>query len=146
MSEILAAVLYAQLEEREYINGSRMNAWNTYNAGLEELERQGKLKRPTIPKDCEHNAHIYYIRVADEKGYKLIKKLASERKVGISSHYLALHLSPGAAKFGKSMECPEAAACASSLLRLPVWVGMTEPQLATVIAVVRDALLPGPVN
>ena len=142
MSEILAAVLHAQLDQWQAITSSRMHAWNTYHVGLEALERQGKLQRPAVPEGCVHNAHIYYVRVSDAQGYARIKALAAERKVGIQAHYVALHLSPAAAKYGVSHDCSEAASCAASLLRLPIWVGLTDAQLAAVVAIVYDALAP----
>ena len=104
------------------INSARMEVWKAYHAGLEGLETQGKLARPVIPEGCEHNAHIYYIRVQDSQSAAKLDKLAKERKIGIFSHYQALHASPAAAKYGRSMECPESLACAAQLRRLPMWV------------------------
>lgn len=140
MSEINAAVLHAQLESRVMINAARMQVWDAYHAGLEGLEAQGKLSRPIIPAECEHNAHIYYIRVRDAQGRANLDKLAKERSIGVFSHYAALHTSPGAAKFARAMVCTEAAECASQLRRLPMWVDLSERNVATVIALVQDAL------
>jgi len=140
MSEISAAVLHAQLEERVMINASRMQVWETYHAALEGLEAKGKLVRPVIPEGCTHNAHIFYIRVRDPEDCAKLDRLAKERNIGIFSHYLALHNSPGAAKYGRSMDCPESSRCTTQLRRLPIWVGLGTEQVAFVVTTVRDAL------
>jgi len=140
MSEINAAVLHAQLGSRVMINAARMQVWDAYHAALEGLEAQGKLSRPVIPVECEHNAHIYYIRVKDAQGRANLDKLAKERSIGVFSHYQALHISPAAAKFARSMVCTEAAECASQLRRLPMWVGLSALNVDAVVALVHDAL------
>ncbi|NCC45135.1 MAG: dTDP-4-amino-4,6-dideoxygalactose transaminase, partial [Clostridia bacterium] len=61
INEMTAAFLWAQLEEAEDIISKRLHIWNTYHSELESLEAEGKLKRPTIPDECKHNGHIYYI-------------------------------------------------------------------------------------
>ncbi|MHB1334877.1 MAG: dTDP-4-amino-4,6-dideoxygalactose transaminase [Candidatus Humimicrobiaceae bacterium] len=60
-SEILAAFLYSQLENVEVITNKRRGCWNYYFDNLEKLEAEGFLKRPTIPYNCEHNGHLFYI-------------------------------------------------------------------------------------
>jgi dTDP-4-amino-4,6-dideoxygalactose transaminase len=64
-SELNAAYLYAQLESADDINNNRLKNWQLYNETLEILENQGFLERPYIPNECEHNAHMYYIKVKD---------------------------------------------------------------------------------
>lgn len=140
MSELCAAVLHAQLEERIWINNMRMAVWDAYQAALEPLERDGKLARPVIPKDVVHNAHLYYIRVHDKEHFTKIQKAASARKIGIFTHYHPLHVSPGAAKLARSTACPESLKCWSGLLRLPLWVGITDDQIATVVDLIKQAV------
>jgi len=74
------------------------------------------------------------------QGRANLDKLAKERSIGVFSHYSALHASPGAAKFARAMVCTEAAECASQLRRLPMWVDLSERNVAAVIALVQDAL------
>src|SRR3989304_5777823 len=64
-SEILSAFLYAQLENIEVINEDRKNSWSYYYDNLEDLEERGFLKKPFIPKECKHNAHMFYIILND---------------------------------------------------------------------------------
>lgn len=88
-----------------------------------------------------HNGHIYYIRVQDRSRFLALGALAKERKIGIFTHYEPLHSSTGGLKLAKTVsDCPETTACASSLYRLPMWVGLTAEEMARVIAVVQDAL------
>jgi dTDP-4-amino-4,6-dideoxygalactose transaminase len=74
------------------------------------------------------------------QGRANLDKLAKERSIGVFSHYAALHTSPAAAKFARAMVCTEAAECASQLRRLPMWVDLSERNVAAVIALVQDAL------
>ncbi|MDZ7543013.1 dTDP-4-amino-4,6-dideoxygalactose transaminase, partial [Clostridium perfringens] len=64
-SELNAAYLYAQLEEADNINEDRLNSWNLYYTGLKDLENKGVIELPYIPKECKHNAHMFYIKVKD---------------------------------------------------------------------------------
>ena len=65
-SEIIAAFLWAQLEEAERITRERMAIWQRYHAMLAPLEQHGLLRRPIIPADCQHNGHMYYVLLAPE--------------------------------------------------------------------------------
>lgn len=64
--ELIAAFLWAQLEEAERITESRLEIWQRYNTLLEPLEAQGLLRRPIVPEECKHNAHMYYVLLAPE--------------------------------------------------------------------------------
>ena len=64
-SEMNAAYLYAQLEQADEINNKRLALWNQYYCGLEDLQKKGYLQLPYIPEECEHNAHMFYIKVKD---------------------------------------------------------------------------------
>ena len=141
MSEISAAMLAAQLEARKSIIAARVHVWNSYHVALEPLEKEGKLRRPHIPDACVHNGHIYYIRVPDREKFLALGRLAKQRKVGIFTHYEPLHSSTGGLKFARQgSSCHETTGCAKSLYRLPLWVELSETDIARVIAVVRDAL------
>lgn len=140
MSEIAAAVLLGQLETRDAIQCSRLRSWQFYHDALENLELEGKLRRPAIPKGCTHNAHIYYIRVPKESDFKRVVQTAGRRNVSVFTHYEPLHNSAGGQKFGRtSGTCSEVQACANQLLRLPMWAGLTGDMLERVIAVVYEA-------
>jgi len=63
MNDVSAAYLWGQLEVAEEINEFRLRAWNRYYNGLLELEKEGFIELPTVPKHCRHNGHIFYIKV-----------------------------------------------------------------------------------
>lgn len=137
--EIIAAFLWAQMEEAEGITRRRIDIWNKYHHGFKELETSGKIRRPIIPSASTHNAHMYYILLPDlDSRSKLICQL--DRK-GISSvfHYIPLHTSPAGAAFSKTLEeLTVTDDCADRLLRLPLWCGLEDHQEKVINAVVQS--------
>lgn len=125
-SDLLAAVLLAQLEACDAINEERRRIWTRYHLGFRELEAQQKLVRPAVPDLCEHNGHIYYIVLPSLKAREdLIAHLKSR---GISSvfHYVPLHSSPAGLKYGRAATgMAQTDRLGECLLRLPSWVGLT---------------------
>ena len=100
-SELNAAYLYAQLEEYQRINKKRMDIYQYYHRNLKHLEEEGKIQQPFVPKECIHNAHMYYIKVRDIT--VRTKLIAYLREKGIMSvfHYVPLHSAPAGKKFGR---------------------------------------------
>ena len=127
--EIIAAFLWAQMEEVEPITRRRLAMWNTYHQWFAEPERAGKLRRPVIPSHCTHNAHMYYILLPSlEQRMALIDSL---RKSGVHSvfHYVPLHSAPAGRKFGRAVgDLAVTNDISDRLLRLPMWVGMEDDQ------------------
>ena len=138
--EIIAAFLWAQMEEVEPITRRRLAMWNTYHQWFAEPERAGKLRRPVIPGHCTHNAHMYYILLPSlEQRMALIDSL---RKSGVHSvfHYVPLHSAPAGRKFGRAVgDLAVTNDISDRLLRLPMWVGMEDDQ-ADVIKTILSAL------
>lgn len=126
MSDLAAAFLYAQLEEAEPITAARLAIWRRYHQALAPLEAEGLLRRPVVPAQARHNGHLYYVLVADtETRDGLIGALKS---AGIQAvfHYVPLHSSPAGSRFGRPAgQLPETDRASATLLRLPLWVGMT---------------------
>jgi dTDP-4-amino-4,6-dideoxygalactose transaminase len=125
--EIVAAFLWAQIEEADAITERRLEMWARYHADLAGLESAGLLRRPVVPTDCHHNAHMYYVLLRDrERRTALIDHLARN---GIQSvfHYVPLHSSPMGIAVGRA-EGPMANtdAAGERLLRLPLWLGLEE--------------------
>jgi dTDP-4-amino-4,6-dideoxygalactose transaminase len=121
-SEILAAVLLAQLEESPAITAQRLKIWNHYHAALAPVEERGLLRRPIVPESCKHNGHLYYILArSPEEREQSIAKLKED---GIQSvfHYLPLHLSPAGKKYGRvGGDLSKTVDLSARLLRLPLW-------------------------
>lgn len=124
-SEILAAFLYAQMEEADKITNTRLAIWDRYHQAFEDLEKKGKLRRPIVPKECQHNAHMYYLLLNSlEERTEFIAKMR-EKEIGCVFHYLPLHDSPAGKKFGRyAKELPVTKKVSDTLVRLPLWVGL----------------------
>lgn len=140
-SELTAAFLLAQLESAQMITAERLKIWDFYHAALAQLEQQGLIKRPIVPKECEHNAHIYYVLLSDELDRDAVIANMKMQDVHPTSHYVPLHNSPAGEKFGRvsgSMDITNKQA--NRILRLPLWVGMTQLQMERVKEVFSRAL------
>jgi len=128
-SEINAAFLWAQLEEAERIKRERVALWNNYHAGLEALERRGLLRRPIVPDDCEHNGHLYYVLLQPEVDRQAVLRKLKDNAVHSVFHYVPLHSSPAGQRFGRAHgELSLTTSLSERLLRLPMWIGLTEGQ------------------
>ena len=100
-SELNAAYLYGQLENAQLIFDSRMNAWNMYAECLKDLADAGYIELPTIPKECEHNAHMFYIKCKDLAERTKLIDPSKEKGVNSVFHYIPLHSSPAGMKYGR---------------------------------------------
>ena len=129
-SDMNAAYLYAQLEVAEVINKDRLNSWNLYYESLEPLQDDGYIELPYVPKECKHNAHMFYIKVKDL--YERTRLIAHLKENGIASafHYVPLHSSPAGKRFGKfSGEDVYTTVESDRLLRLPMYYGLKESDM-----------------
>jgi len=126
-SEIIAAFLAAQLEHSAQINARRMAIWDRYHAWAEPLERQGIVRRPVIPADCTHNAHMYYLLMPSlDARTRLIGNL-KEHGVGAVFHYIPLHSAPAGQLHGRAVGAMGVTNDVSDrLVRLPFWIGLEE--------------------
>jgi dTDP-4-amino-4,6-dideoxygalactose transaminase len=140
-SEINAAFLYAQLEEAQAITSERLRIWNRYHDAFQELEERGAARRPIVPTHCRQNGHLYYLLVSDERTRdELIAHLAGE-EINAVFHYVPLHASPAGRRYGRAAGSLGTTVDASSrLLRLPLWAGMTDDEVARVVSAVYDGL------
>ena len=140
-SDLLAAILSAQMERYDEILEKRMNVWNTYYNGLECLEKEGLLRRPVLPEGIEHNAHMFCIVLPDEDTRtKLINSL---KEKGISSYicYVPLHSSPYGQKLGYTPEMlPVTEDLGKRILRLPLYVDMTTEDTLYVVDEISKSL------
>lgn len=140
-SDVLAAMLYGQMERFDEIMQKRMKVWNAYNDAFSELEKQEKLIRPYIPEYSTHNAHMYYIFLPNKEiRDNMILKLR-ERGVQSVFHYIPLHTSPMGRGFGyKEGDLPITEEYAGRLLRLPMWADLAEDDIEAVINAVKEIL------
>ena len=138
-SDLNAAYLWAQLEKADEINYNRLTSWNYYYEQLRPLEDAGKIELPTIPEGCEHNAHMFYIKVADlEERGALIKHL-KDRDVMAVFHYIPLHGSPAGQRFGRfSGEDVYTTRESDRLVRLPMYYGLEQDDLREVVDATKE--------
>lgn len=137
-SDMLAAFLLAQLEERERIQTRRKQIWQTYNEGLAEWAKNNEVGLPTIPAHCDQSYHMFYMLLPSLAVRQEL--IAHLRRSGILSvfHYLPLHLSPMGRKFGgKEGDCPVTEDISDRLLRLPFYFSLTEEEQLQVINAVQ---------
>lgn len=138
-SDMNAAYLWAQLEKAEEINNNRLNTWNFYYKGLENLSEDGKIELPVIPKECTHNAHMFYIKTKDlQERTKLIERLKA-RDIITAFHYVPLHTAPAGIKFGRfNGEDKYTTKESERLLRLPLYYNISESDTEKVIQEIQN--------
>ena len=136
--ELIAAFLWAQLEEADRITQQRLASWQRYHDLLAPLEARGILRRPIVPDECRHNAHMYYVLLAPEMDRQTV--LQEFKQNGISSvfHYVPLHASPAGRRYGREHGSLDVTVRQSErLVRLPLWVGLSDAQQDRVVAVLQ---------
>jgi len=132
-SEIVAAFLYAQLENIDVIQKRRKEIWNRYWNALLPLQEQGKLKLPVVPDFATNNAHMFYVLTSDlTERSALIEHMKSKGSFPVF-HYLSLHKSPYYAEKHKGAAMPQSDRYMDTLLRLPLFVDMTDAETDQVI-------------
>lgn len=139
--ELIAAFLWAQLEEAQSITIDRMASWNRYHQALAPLETQGLLRRPVVPDACQHNAHMYYVLLAPGVHRQAVLSCLRENEISSVFHYVPLHSSPGGLRYGRvhgSMQFTDAQS--ARLIRLPLWVGLAPEQQDRVVNALTEAL------
>ena len=140
--ELIAAFLWAQLEEAESITSKRLISWECYHALLASLETEGVLRRPVIPGGCSHNAHMYYVLLAPGINRDYVLNELKRSEIYPVFHYVPLHSSPAGQFYGRTHGGLEITNRQSeSLIRLPMWVGLTESQQEHVVAALTNAVL-----
>lgn len=141
MSEINAAFLWAQIQHAEEILGRRMAIWLAYHERLASLEVAGALRRPTVPVDHRHNAHMYYILLEDRDSRDRLIQTLERQNIYALFHYIPLHSAPAGERFGRATdELPVTDRISERLLRLPFWVEMSEPDIDRVCRAIEEAL------
>lgn len=139
--ELIAAFLWAQLEEAERITSDRLIIWQRYHELLEPLEQQGWIRRPIVPKDCQHNAHMYYVLLAPGVDRQKVLRELRESDIYSVFHYVPLHSSPAGKRYGRAQgELDVTVRQAERLIRLPLWVGLATGQQDRVVEVLRNAV------
>ncbi len=138
-SDLLAAILAAQLEACDSIQAKRKFVWEFYATNLGDWAQRSGVALPHVPTDCEQPYHLFYLLLPSlERRQALIDHLKAQ---GIQSafHYLPLNISEMGARFGgKPGDCPVTERVSNCLLRLPFFNSLNEDDLASVVEAVRS--------
>jgi len=131
--EVIAAFLWAQMEEADAINQRRLGLWSNYHQWFASLEKAGKVQRPSVPRECVHNAHMYYLLLPNlEQRTDLIARLRT-KDINTVFHYIPLHSSPRGKSVGRAeADMTNADNAGDRLVRLPMWLGLEEQQAAVI--------------
>lgn len=139
--ELIAAFLWAQLEEADRITQERLASWQRYHELLAPLESKGFIRRPIVPDGCQHNAHMYYLLLAPEIDRQMVLDKFRSVDIGAVFHYVPLHSSPAGQRYGRAHGALDVTNGQSErLVRLPMWVGLTEQQQLRVVDVLIHAV------
>jgi dTDP-4-amino-4,6-dideoxygalactose transaminase len=136
-SELVAAVLFAQLEKLTEIQARRVSVWQRYAEGLAQLSEAGFLELPLIPAYASNNAHMFYVlaRTPDERSGLLAH--LRDRWISATFHYLPLHSSPYFQSKHDGRPLPRADSYAARILRLPLFYDLRDDEIDRVIEAVR---------
>ena len=128
-SDILAAVLLAQFEAKETVQEVRRRIWETYDEGLRTWAHEHGVRTPIVPEQCEQSYHMYYLLLPSLESRQALINYLRERGILAVFHYLPLHLSEYAKRWGgKSGDHPVTEAVSDRLLRLPFYFSLGEAQ------------------
>ena len=126
-SDLNAAYLYAQLEVAQQVFDDRMNSWNKYNEAFKYLKDKGVIETQFVPEECEHNAHMYYIKLDNiEERTKFINYM-KENDILTVFHYIPLHSAPAGREYGVfAGEDKYTTKESERIVRLPLYYNMGE--------------------
>lgn len=133
-SDLNAAYLWAQLEVADEINSNRLTTWNSYWDAFNPLAKKGIIDLPTIPDECIHNAHMFYIKCKDLETRQKYIQFMKEHDVLCVFHYVPLHSAPAGQKYGRFHgEDRYTTSESDRLVRLPMYYNISKEDLGKVI-------------
>ena len=137
-SEMNAAYLLPQLEIAEQINERRLCLWNLYYNELKELEEKEKIELPYIPKECKHNAHMFYIKVRDLKERTELIQYLADHDIKAVFHYVPLHSSIAGRKYGDFVgEDVYTTKESERLVRVPMFYALKEEEVTYITDTIK---------
>jgi len=143
LSDLNAAFLWAQLQEAEALTQARLGIWARYHDRFADLESRGVVRRPVVPGHCVHSAHMYYLLLPDLEARNRMLSELEERGVNATFHYVPLHSAAAGRRYGRAHgSLPHTDRVSQTLVRLPLWVGMT-PDIVDRVADAVTAIADG---
>jgi dTDP-4-amino-4,6-dideoxygalactose transaminase len=128
-SDIIAAFLFAQLENLNEIQSRRKEVWNRYKENLKSIEEEGKLKLPALPNFASNNAHMFYILLPDLATRTSLITYLKDKGILSVFHYLSLHKSAFYETKHDGRILPKSDYYTDTLLRLPLFFELTNEQI-----------------
>ena len=134
MNDLSAAYLWGQLQQITEINTYRKKIWQIYYDGLKQLQDNDLLTLPILPNDCEHNGHMFYIKVKHLAQRAALIKDLNNLGIGAVFHYVPLHSSPAGINYGTFLGDDRFTTMESEkLLRLPLYYGITTDEISYIV-------------
>lgn len=137
-SDLIAAFLFAQLENIQEIQNKRKRIWEAYYKGLTELKKNEGIGLPSIPEYSSNNAHIFWITCKNFNERKKLIAFLNEQGIRSVFHYQSLHKSNFQTKFNESQELPLSDFYTDTLLRLPIYFELSIEEVNKVIEAVNN--------
>lgn len=138
-SELQAAYLWGQLELADQITQNRLASWNLYHEGLMDLAQAGHITLPTIPSNCKHNGHMFYIKCKNLAERTALLAYMKQNDILAVFHYVPLHSAPAGLQYSRFHgEDRYTTQESERLVRLPMWYGMENELINQVIAAVHS--------
>ena len=136
--EIVAAFLWAQMEEADAINDRRLQLWARYHERFAGLEKRKRVRRPVIPASCAHNAHMYYLVLPTLALRTAFIEHLKARQIHAVFHYIPLHSSAHGRRLGRAVgDMAHTVGAGDQLVRLPLWLGLEDRQEEVMQAVIE---------
>ncbi len=137
-SDLLAALLMAQLERAQEITQQRLKVWEIYHREFISLERHG-VRRPFVPSNCEHNAHMYYLITNSLEERTHLIQFLKDLKIQAPFHYVPLHTSPAGRRFSRAHgQLTQTEQLSDRLVRLPLHAELRAEDQARITQAVHD--------
>lgn len=141
LNDLTAAFLLAQLQWIDELSARRKLIWSRYFEAFAELEAMGLLRRPVVPDDCQHNAHLFYLLLETEAARDAVLSALAAQNINAAFHYVPLHSSPAGKRYGRCVgELEKTTQLAARLLRLPLYHGLSDTDAERVIATLTSVL------
>ncbi len=138
-SELQAAYLWGQLEMAEGINSDRLTSWLAYRNKLAPLAAAGVIELPVVAETCQHNAHMFYIKVKDLEERTAHLEHFKKYVIWAVFHYVPLHSAVAGLKYGRfSGRDIYTTSQSERLIRLPLYYGITGEEIDTVCEKIKE--------
>ncbi|MCD6356508.1 MAG: dTDP-4-amino-4,6-dideoxygalactose transaminase [Anaerolineaceae bacterium] len=142
-SDILAAILFSQIEEADFIQGRRKEIWENYDLSLKSWAAENGVIQPFIPTYCEQSYHMYYLLLPTLKIRQAFISYLKENGIRAVFHYVPLHSSKMGRKFGyREGSFPITEKISDQLVRLPMYVDLSIEEQNKIIQTIKEFQFP----